>query len=257
MMEIEIDLRKSIGKNAEFYYDKAKKAKRKIKGAEETYEKFVKKLDELKKSGRVFVEKEKEKRKPKRKREWYEKFRWFFSSEGFLCIGGRDATTNDILVKKYLEKGDIIFHTETPGSPFFIVKSEGRKINDRTVNEVAEATASYSRVWRAGHTSTEVYYVKHDQVKKELGLPKGTFMVYGKRNYFSPVLRIAIGVKDGEIIGGAVGAVKKNADNYFIVVQGDMKKSDVAKKIRAKLGGLLDDIQSFLPSGGCKVLKDK
>ena len=29
-------------------------------------------------------------------KEWYEKFRWFYSSEGFLCIGGRDSTTNDI-----------------------------------------------------------------------------------------------------------------------------------------------------------------
>lgn len=256
-MEIEIDLRKSIEKNAEFYYEKAKKAKRKIKGAEETHKRFLKQLNELKKKGELFVIKEKEKRKPKRKREWYEKFRWFYSSEGLLCLGGRDATTNDIIVKKYLDKGDIVFHTESPGSPFFVVKAEGNEVGSKTINEVAEATVSYSRVWKAGHSSAEVYWVKPEQLKKEKGLPKGTFMVYGKRNYLEPGLRIAVGVKDGVIIGGAVDAVKKNAENFVVVVQGDVKKSDVAKKIKAKIGGSLDDIQSFLPAGDGKIVKEQ
>jgi predicted ribosome quality control (RQC) complex YloA/Tae2 family protein len=254
-MEVVIDLRKNIEKNAEFYYEKAKKAKRKIKGAEETYKKFLKQLNDLKEKSEVFVEKEREKRKPKRKREWYEKFRWFFSSEGFLCIGGRDSTTNDIIIKKYLDKGDIVFHTESPGSPFFVVKAGGKDIGEDTINEVAEATASYSRAWKVGHTSAEVYYVKHDQVKKELGLPKGTFMIYGKRNYLTPVLKIAVGIKDRRVIGGAVGAVKKNSEKFLVIVPGSLKKSDIAKKIRAKIGGGLDEIQGFLPAGGGKIVK--
>jgi len=253
-MEIEIDLRKSLEKNAEVYYEKAKKSKRKIKGAEETHERFVKQLEELKEKGKVFVEKEKEKRKEKRKKEWYEKFRWFFSSEGFLCIGGRDATTNDIIVKKHVDKGDIVFHTEAPGSPFFVVKSEGKKIGKETIEEVGEATASYSRAWREGHMVAEVYYVNPDQIKKEKGLPKGSFMIYGKRNYMKPGLKIGVGVKGGRIIGGAVDAVKKNSERFLEIVPGSLKKSDVAKKIKSKLGGDLDEINSFLPSGGGKVI---
>ena len=30
----------------------------------------------------------------------YMKFRWFISSDGFLCLGGRDATSNEIIIKK-------------------------------------------------------------------------------------------------------------------------------------------------------------
>ena len=40
----------------------------------------------------------------KDKKEWYDKFLWFFSSEGFLCIAGRDAATNEVVVKKAYRK---------------------------------------------------------------------------------------------------------------------------------------------------------
>ena len=52
-----------------------------------------------------------------KKREWYEKFHWFFSSEGFLCVGGKDATSNEVIIKKHLEKNDLVLHTDMAGSP--------------------------------------------------------------------------------------------------------------------------------------------
>jgi len=54
----------------------------------------------------------------KRKREWFEKFRWFYSSEGFLVVGGRDATTNEILIKKHTDKDDLVFHTDAINAIF-------------------------------------------------------------------------------------------------------------------------------------------
>jgi len=47
-------------------------------------------------------------------KEWYEKFRWFISSDDFLILGGRDATSNEIVIKKHTEKNDLVFHR-----PFF------------------------------------------------------------------------------------------------------------------------------------------
>ena len=123
----------------------------------------------LVRSRKLKIKKKKLKEVITRKKKWYEKFRWFVSSEGFLCIGGRDATTNDILVKKHMEKGDLVFHTQLAGSPFFIIKSEGKKIGKKTIEEAAQATASYSRAWKHGFTVTEVYYITPEQVKKEIG----------------------------------------------------------------------------------------
>lgn len=61
-----------------------------------------------------------------RPRRWFEKFRWFHTSEGLLAIGGRDAGTNSLLVRRHLAAEDLVFHAEIPGSPFFVLKGGGR-----------------------------------------------------------------------------------------------------------------------------------
>ncbi len=199
-MEIEIELGKSVEENAGEHFEKAKKAKRKLKGAVEALEESRGKLVGLEKEEEKFIEEEEKKAvKKEKKREWYEKFHWFVSSEGFLCIGGRDSTSNDIIVKKHAEKGDLVFHTDMPGSPFFVVKN-GVEAGEETLKEAAQATASYSKAWKLGLGTAEVYGIGADQVKKELGLPKGAFMIYGKRKYFNPRLEYAIGLSEEEVV---------------------------------------------------------
>ena len=256
-MEVEIDLNKSVEENAGVYFEKAKKAKRKLKGAKEAWERSKKELAKLEKAEKIFWEEEKKKVKRERKKEWYEKFHWFFSSEGFLCIGGKDATSNEVLIKKHLEKEDLVFHTEMPGSPFFVVK-KGKEAGEETLKEAAQATAVYSRAWKLGLGTAEVYCISPEQVSKKgkAGeyLPKGSFMIYGKRKYFQPKLEYAIGLMEGEVIGGPLKAVKTKTKNYLVVVVGKEKKSTLARKIKARLkGGDLDDIVRFLPAGGGEI----
>ena len=166
-MKIKLFLDKSVEQNAEIYFEKAKKSKKKVKGAIEIVEKTKKKLKRLQKKELELKQQQEKEQKPKRKKEWYEKFRWFHSSEGFLCIGGRDATTNEIVVKKHTDPTDLVFHTDIAGSPFFIIKTQGKKPGKATIEETAQATASYSRAWKLGVASLDVFYVKPDQVTKE------------------------------------------------------------------------------------------
>lgn len=42
-----------------------------------------------------------------RKVHWFEKFNWFISSENYLVISGRDAQQNEMIVKRYMSKGDV------------------------------------------------------------------------------------------------------------------------------------------------------
>jgi len=264
-MKINISLKKTIEQNAADYFEKAKKLKKKIEGAMAIVEEQKKKLEELKrkKAEEILREKQREeylKTKKERKREkaWYEKFRWFFTSEGFLVIGGRDATSNEIVVKKYAKPGDLIFHTEEPGSPFVVLKCGGM-CGTVSINEAAQECAIYSKAWKRGF-SPSVFYVNPEQVTKEAKagefVPKGAFMIYGNRNYVKDFkMQLAIGItKEGKIIGGPVTAIEKNSINYVIVNPGDEKKTDIAKKIHKKIGGDLDDIMSFLPGEG-EILK--
>ena len=257
-MQVEIDTSKSIEENSAIYFEKSKKAKRKIEGVKKALVRFEKERAELlankEKALKEYESKEEERKKSKRVKAWYEKFRWFFSSEGFLCIGGRDATTNEIIVKKHMLREDIVFHTEAPGSPFFVVKTSGKEVGSITLKETAAATAIYSKAWKMGLGSARVYWIKPSQVRKELGLPKGSFMIHGKRNYSEPVLEVSVGINSkGIAMGGPITAIQKNCSNYVILVQGREKKSDIAKKIKKEIGGELDDIISCLPAGEFEI----
>jgi predicted ribosome quality control (RQC) complex YloA/Tae2 family protein len=261
MVKITLDLRKSVEQNASVYFEKSKKSKKKLEGAEKALKKSIEKLKKINEKRNILKSSEKAKEKSKRKKEWYEKFRWFYSSEGFLCIGGRDSTTNDIIIKKHAEKNDLVFHTDMPGSPFFVIKSEDKKIGDATMNEAAQATASYSRAWRLGLSILEVFYVNPEQLTKTPRsgeyIGKGSFIVKGKTKYLNPSLEVAVGIRDNTIIGRPVNAIKKNAEKFVVIKQGKEKTSDTAKKIKKIIGGELDDIITFIPSGGSRIQKTK
>lgn len=259
-MEIEIELNKSLEENAGTYFDLAKKAKRKLEGAKKALAESKRKLSLLQKEESSFMEKEIQKlEKKEKKREWYEKFHWFISSEGFLCIGGKDATSNELVIKKHTDKEDLVFHTDMAGSPFFVIKN-GQQAGEETIAEASQAVAVHSRAWKLGHTTADVFYVKPEQVSKEANpgeyMGKGSFMIRGKTNYLYPKLEYAIGLVGEEIIGGPIKAVETKTKNYVVVIQGKESKSNLAKKIKHKLkSGDLDEIIRFLPAGGGEIKK--
>jgi len=254
-----LDLNKNVEENAEVYFNKAKKVKKKLGGAKEALERSLKEYKKLEKLKEKEKEEKEETKVKERKKEWYEKFHWFISSEGFLVIGGRDATSNEIVIKKYTEKNDLVLHTDMAGSPFFVIKAENKKIGEKTIKEAADATCSYSKAWKLGLTTTSVFYVNPEQVSKKTRageyMGKGAFMIYGKTNYIENKINLAVGIKESRIMGGPLEAVKKNCEKYVEIKQGRKKTSDVAKQIQKKIKGDLDETVRALPAGGCEVKK--
>lgn len=257
-MRITLNIKKSLEKNAEQYFENAKKARRKTRGVKEALQKFRKQKTILERKQRVDEQEQKTKPAP-RKKFWYEKFRWFYSSESFLCIGGRDATTNEIIIKKHTDKKDLVFHTEIPGSPFFVVKTQGKTLGEQTIQEAAQATASFSRAWKAGVSSLEVYHVSPEQVTKTTRageyLAKGAFMIYGKRTYHTPTLELGVGLlEDGRIMCAPPTAVKAHCKKHVIIKPGSTKTSEAAKKIIKRFGtGTPDEVITVLPTGGVRI----
>lgn len=264
-----LNIKESAQKNAAEYYMKAKKAKSKIKGVEAAINETREKIE---KARIKMVEKIGEVSKPQlrqEKREWYEKFHWFYSSEGFLVVGGRDAVTNEVLIKKYMEPQDIVFHADIFGSPFVLIKTLGKSPSEKTIREAAQFTASYSRAWKEGLKSLDVYWVSPHQVSKTPPsgqyLPKGSFMIYGTKNYVKGVtLEIAVGLKkEGDqfkVIGGPFDAVAKQTNLYVKLFPDHEPKGKLVKQIRDKIAQAvsqdmrdkilklsLDEIARFLP----------
>ena len=263
---IAMDCKKSIPDNAEVYYEKAKKAKRKIKGATIAIENTKKQLEEIKSKKDSAMENiSVPKKRVKKNLKWYEKLRWFVSSDDVLVVGGRDANSNESVVKKYLEPNDIYLHADIHGATSTAIKLNGHKLNDNLLTESGEFAASFSSAWSKGFTSQDVFWVHPDQVSKtpEAGefLPKGSFVIRGHRNYIRGArLKLAVGIVDYEgkrIMAGPIEALEKHSQNFVVLKPGFTKKEAIAKKILHKINEddliTLDDIIRVLPSGKCDI----
>ena len=266
--KISIDSRKPIPENAEVFYEKAKKSKRKIKGALIAIEKTKKQLADM--------ESKKEKamehimvptKRVKKELKWFEKLRWFITSEGNLVLGGKDANSNENVVKKYLDNNDIYMHADIHGAPSIAIKLTDHTINDNILKESAIFAASFSTAWSKGYSNQDVFWVKPDQVSKtpEPGefLPKGAFVIRGQRTFVrSAKLRIGVGIVDYEgkrIMAGPVDAMEKYCNKYVIIKPGYTKKEAMAKSILSEINEdnllSLEDLVRVLPTGKCDIEK--
>jgi len=287
---IDLFLDKDLSNNAEEYYEKSKKFKKKMEGAIKSRDKFLKELERQKK-----MEKHDEERRrviKKRDKRWYHKFRWFYSSDGFLVIGGKDADSNEEIVNKYMEKNDIFFHADIQGAPATIIKTNKREVPQTTMKETAIFATSYSNFWKMGAFAGDCYWVYPEQVSKtpEPGeyVPKGSFIIRGKRNYFKEVkMDVSIGLslqvindinnadqKNPDvledningIIGGPKSAISKRARYVVELEPGELNPNDIAKRVYRYFmqiykenkeipKGLItqEDIAHFMPPGNSRI----
>ena len=119
---VEIDISKTAYANARSYFDNVRFATQKeqktIEASKKAFENAEKITQQSLKQIDVSARIEK-----LRKSYWFEKFLWFISSDNMIVIGGHDQQQNELLVKKYLKKGDIYVHADIHGATSVIVKN--------------------------------------------------------------------------------------------------------------------------------------
>ena len=266
--KIKIDTKASLQSIASTLFNEAKKQSSAINSIEEIKSKTLKKLEKL--QSKTESEKDTVLVSEIRKKNWYERYRWFHTSDGFLVIGGRDAASNSAVVRKHLNKNDKIFHGDIFGSPFFIIK-DAQNVPDTSMNEVAHATVCFSRAWREGMYGVSAYWVNPEQVKKSAPsgefLPKGSFTIEGQRNFIkSGNLKLAVGIipqEDGYALTcGPPDTIKRNSICYAIIEPQGIEMVDAAKKIRLEFSKIheeitkkisIDEFVRIMPAGKSQV----
>ncbi|MGB9177452.1 MAG: ribosome rescue protein RqcH [Methanoregula sp.] len=255
---VRIHVHESLEQNAGRYHDLIKKFKKKKAGAL-----VAMKLIPARKSvqKRDFVP---------MKKLWYHRFRWFITSDGVVVLGGRDASQNEELVKKYLTGGDLFVHADVHGASVVIVKGRSDKMD-----EVVQFAASYSGAWRSGHFSADVYSALPSQVSKtpESGefVSRGSFIVRGERTWYRNVpLAVGIGLMlkpYAAVIGGPPSVIRNRTNAYLELRPGQFEPNDVAKKVLRILKQKVTDeeekalravlnteqVAAFVPPGGSDI----
>ncbi len=269
-IRVNIDTTVGIPENAEVYYNKGKKAKKKIKGVNIAIEKTQQEIKKAENKREIEMEKViVPQKRVKKELKWYEKLRWFLTSDGLLVIGGRDATTNEMVVKKHMEPKDIYFHSDIHGAASVVLKAGEGEIPETSINQAAAFSACFSSAWSKGLGSADVYWVNPDQVSKtpQSGefVTKGAFIIRGSRNYIRGLpLTLSIGKVDydGErIMAGPPEAVSSYTENFSTVKPGYTKKEEIAMQIRNKIDPekvfIIEDVVRVLPSGKCDFIDGK
>jgi len=252
--DILINKNKSLEANASSYFDKSKEMDRK---AERTREVIASKP----------ISKPKKEIIKNKNIEWFERFRWFITTDGEISVAGKDARSNEQVVKKYLKNNDRYAHADIHGAPSVVVKNvNGVQPSEHSMLEACNFSLSYSKAWGARVSGGNSFWVENDKVSKTPNtgefLAKGAFVIRGKRNWHRNLeLNIAIGLITYEgnlkFMGGPISSLEKHSDKYVIFRPGFTERKLVIRKLSEAFSAESTDIEKLLPSGGFDLVKSK
>lgn len=256
-MKITLDLRKSAIENAQALFNEAKKFKRKAEGARKAIAVTRQKLA----FGGTQIKREQQ-GKARAKKKWFHEYRFFTTTNGFLCAGGKNAKQNDTLVASQLKENDLFFHADVHGASAVILK-DGLKAKEQDLREAAQFAACYSNAWKGGSGVADVYCVSKEQVSKHSHgefVGKGAFLISGERTWFKNVdlhLSILRG-KNGELVSVPLDYHLDKVPRYrgAVIRPGSKTKEELFEELKPSLNLKKTEKDEFfvLLPGGSEIV---
>ena len=250
--ELSVDFTSSPYTIGNTYYEASKKAERKIIPALEAINNTKEKLKDAEELKNQAEQISKAKAVKKRVKKWYEAYHWSRTANGFLVIAGRNLKENEQLARKRLDENDLFFHANVQGAPYTILKTGDNDLDnpdleptDIDYKDTAIIAGSYSKAWKSGLGSIDVYSVTSTQVSLSAPsgeyLPKGSIAVEGKRTFYKIELKLYFGIYFDEtyayvFVSGNENVIKDRTVIYTSLnapSHSGEKKSDLAKKMQA------------------------
>ncbi|MCL2785658.1 MAG: NFACT family protein [Methanomassiliicoccaceae archaeon] len=259
-LKVTLDYTKGIDANASDIYqrskdvnEKANRASVALKESEEQLERKVKGFAKAKALAAT--------RAQPTKQFWFERYKWFVTSGGMLVLSGRDAHTNDQVVKKHMKEKDVYVHADVHGAPSVIIKN-GAAAKEDDLREACMFAVTQSKAWMSSIPEGSAFWAYPDQVSKtpQAGefLPRGAFVIRGKRNYeYHLPMRLAIGEITYEntrkVMCGPVEAVSRSSQRYVIITPTKVKARRNAEL--AKLFNVPEEeISRIIPPGDIEIV---
>ncbi|EPE04629.1 serologically defined colon cancer antigen 1 [Ophiostoma piceae UAMH 11346] len=136
-----------------------------------------------------------------RRPQWFEKFAWFVSSDGYLVLAAKDPQQCEMLYRRYFSRNDIYVHADIKGSPGIVAIKNRTDVVGENAGVVPPATLAQagclavcaSEAWET-KAGMGAYWVRADQVSKATSrgeiLPPGVFDIRGEKNHMPPPQRV-------------------------------------------------------------------
>lgn len=194
-VDVVIDITQSAFANSSRYFDIKKSAKQKqektaksavqaIKNSEQKIHQDLKKIQKEAKNNVEF--------KQLRPKYWFEKFFWFISSEGYLCIAGKDDNQIDSIYYRFFDnETDLLVSNDLENALKVFVKNpyKNKDIPPTTFMQAGIFSLTSTKAWE-NKMVTSPWYVKGcDISKKDFDgtiLPSGLLNVSKEKNYLPP-----------------------------------------------------------------------
>jgi len=261
--DVRLSYKASLEENANLLFSDGKELKEKLRGAETAMAETEKRIEERVKHFDEQRRSAKEKVRPT-KQFWFETYRWFVTSKGRMVLGGRDARSNEQVVKKHLADKDRYAHADVHGAASVIIK-DGQAADEDEMREVCNFALANSKAWAAGVSEGSAYWVLPDQVSKTpvAGefVPRGGFIIRGKRNYHHH-LPIKIGIGEVSIEGSRKvmsapeETIKATSTRYVILEPGDMERGKASSMLSKAFEVPEEEIARIMPPGNVKIVEN-
>ncbi len=285
-VEIEIDGRslrlvasRPIRESAQVLFDQAKRRLPKLEGARRALsetESRLRSLDQESASDQERMERRaalpavgpRAWGTPRKKHFWFEKApRWMVSSERLVAVAGRDARSNDGVVKRYLKERDIYIHADLQGAPSVVIKrpAPGQgEVGEVTLREVSQWAVACSKAWRAGLASADAFWVPGDAVSKAGAsgefVAKGSWVIHGTKTFERDLpLELWLGTISFERevllqVAPRESFAQEGGKVLWRILPGEEKdREQTERRVAQDLGISRERLQSLLPPGGLRA----
>ncbi|RLV91851.1 Ribosome quality control complex subunit 2 [Spathaspora sp. JA1] len=187
-----IDLSLTSFANARSYFDTKKTAATKQEKVEKNTKIALKNAErkithDLSKN----LKQENDSLKQMRPKYWFEKFYWFVTNEGYLCLAGRDNSQIDMIYYRHFSDNDYFVSSDLEGSLKVFVKNpfKGEPVPPSSIMQAGIFAMSASSGWN-GKVTTSAWVLHGDQISKRdydgSLISSGEFRYTSKKEYLPP-----------------------------------------------------------------------
>ena len=257
-----LDYTKGLDSNASDLYQKGKEIGEKAKRAREALEESRAELAKLEKGINKAKLLAAGKAQPT-KQFWFERYKWFITPQGRLVIAGKDAHTNDNIVKKHLKEKDVYAHADVHGAPSVILK-DGIAASEQELRDACHFAIAQSKAWVAALAEGGAFWVYPDQVSKTPNpgefVPRGAFIIRGKRNYeYHLPIELVIGetyYQGSRKVMCGPHSCFENCDRYIVIRPGKGKAGRKTNEVAKRFQVPEEEISRILPPGDFDIVRE-